>query len=139
MEFLVVPFVVGVYVAALTGLAQAEAKPNHLSSQPLAAWAVILVAAVLLGPWIVQTGTVATESKFAPVLAGVWAMLLAIPLWRAVSEPTPVRVQAAVRVGILGLIPLDALLAFAGTGWIGLSLLALLVPALILGRWVYST
>jgi 4-hydroxybenzoate polyprenyltransferase len=44
-----------------------------------------------------------------------------------------------VKTCILGLIGLDAILAFAVVGWPGLLILLLLPPALLLGRWVYST
>ena len=49
-------------------------------------------------------------------------------------------VQAAVKIGILSLIVLDAsvTLAVAGPVW-AVPILALLAPALVLGRWVYST
>jgi hypothetical protein len=49
-------------------------------------------------------------------------------------------VQAAVKQSILSLIWFDAAaaLALAGPG-AGVALAALLVPALVLGRWVYST
>ena len=49
------------------------------------------------------------------------------------------RVQAAVKRAIMGLIVLDAVLATALAGTVGLVILLLLVPALYLGRWIYST
>ena len=58
---------------------------------------------------------------------------------RAIANPIPERVQAAVKRTILGLVLLDAILATALAGPIGLAILLLLVPAKILGRWVYST
>ena len=80
----------------------------------------------VMGPWLL-------------LLFIVWATVLAIPITRAILEPTPQRVQLAVKTLILGLIGLDALLAFSVVGWPGLLILLLLIPALLLGRWVYST
>jgi hypothetical protein len=49
-------------------------------------------------------------------------------------------VQAAVKVCILSLILLDAAICLLVSGAAAaLCVLALLVPALLLGKWVYST
>jgi 4-hydroxybenzoate polyprenyltransferase len=49
-------------------------------------------------------------------------------------------VQAAVKNCILSLIVLDAAVCFTVRGVAGaLPILVLLIPALFLGRWVYST
>jgi 4-hydroxybenzoate polyprenyltransferase len=48
-------------------------------------------------------------------------------------------VQSAVKRSIMGLVLLDAILATAVVGAWGLLILLLLVPALTLGRWIYST
>jgi hypothetical protein len=58
----------------------------------------------------------------------------------AVFDPTPQRVQAAVKLSILSLIWLDAATALAVAGPVyGVAIAALMIPALVLGRWVYST
>jgi hypothetical protein len=58
----------------------------------------------------------------------------------AVLDPTPERVQAAVKHSILSLIWLDAAVALAVAPWHdAIAVAALLIPALLLGRWVYST
>ena len=46
---------------------------------------------------------------------------------------------AAVKRAILGLVVLDAVLATAFVGLPGLAILLLLPPAMLLGKWVYST
>jgi hypothetical protein len=58
----------------------------------------------------------------------------------AAVEPAPVNVQAGVKHSILSLIWLDAATAaaVAGPGY-GIAIATLLIPALILGRRVYST
>ena len=55
-------------------------------------------------------------------------------------DPVPEKVQAAVKHSILSLIWLDAATAVAVAGpAYGVAIAALLIPALLLGRWVYST
>jgi hypothetical protein len=58
---------------------------------------------------------------------------------KAISRPTPNHVQQAVKRTIMGLVVLDAALATALAGIAGLTILILLLPALYLGRWIYST
>ena len=58
----------------------------------------------------------------------------------AALDPTPEKVQAAVKLSILSLIWLDATMAVAVSGPAeGVAIAALLIPALVLGRRVYST
>jgi len=56
-----------------------------------------------------------------------------------VASPGPREVQAAVKRCVLGLVALDAVLAAAFVGLPGLAILLLLPPALVIGKWVYST
>jgi len=59
---------------------------------------------------------------------------------RAIRRPGPSTVQYAMKTYIFCIIALDAVIASSVGGWrAGLAILALLVPALVLGRWVYST
>lgn len=139
----------GVYVAGVTWFARTEAvESNSLH---------LLGAA---GVMIVGIGILASFPQFAsvPRLAGtpiertmspttIWLLLLALlslPVLRrclaAATDPTPHRVQAAVKRSILTLIVYDAAVALvvAGPMW-ALVVLALLIPTLLLGAWVYST
>jgi 4-hydroxybenzoate polyprenyltransferase len=74
-----------------------------------------------------------------PYLMAVWCIGVAVPVGAAIRDPTPTQVQRAVKWLILGLIGLDAVLAFLVVGWPGLLILLLLIPAILLGRWLYST
>ena len=67
-------------------------------------------------------------------------VLLALPFLIAIIISVPVAVQTAVKFGILSIIVLDALVVLPVRGlWPALTVLSLLIPTLILGRWVYST
>jgi 4-hydroxybenzoate polyprenyltransferase len=58
----------------------------------------------------------------------------------AIALPQPRQVQAAVKQCILSLVVLDAALCLLASPWYnGVVVLALLIPALLLGKWVYST
>ncbi len=73
----------------------------------------------------------------------LWAVMLVHfgrMVYRTVTKPSPQQVQRAMKALILGLIVFDATVAAAAVGWLGgVCILILLIPALLLGRWVYST
>ena len=57
----------------------------------------------------------------------------------AVYDPRPARVQASVKTAIMTLIVLDAAICMIVGPYFALGVLALLLPTILLGRWVYST
>jgi 4-hydroxybenzoate polyprenyltransferase len=58
---------------------------------------------------------------------------------RAWSEPTPARIQSAVRAGIFSLVWIDTALAAAATGPWAFVVAACWFPAYVTGKWLYST
>jgi 4-hydroxybenzoate polyprenyltransferase len=73
----------------------------------------------------------------------LWAALALITARRcvlAINEPSPPRVQAAVRHGVQSIIVLDAAVCvgYAGPMW-GLTVIALIFPTLLLSRWLKAT
>ena len=57
-----------------------------------------------------------------------------------VFDPLPYRVQAAVTHCVISLIILDASVCLLTSPWYwAVGVLALLIPAVILGRWIHST
>ena len=77
--------------------------------------------------WNVQTNTI------FPLMIGMIALPVILRGFRAVQNPTPVKIQTAIRVGIFTIIPLAASYAFLGAGpvW-GLALFVLTIPSLYL-------
>jgi hypothetical protein len=68
------------------------------------------------------------------------AALIGLRLLRAVVDPRPQYIQSAVRSAIFSLIILDAAVCLAAQDITrSAAILLLLVPTMILGRWVYST
>ena len=138
--------VIGIYITGVTWFAWTEAKLS--SASELMAAAGVMLAGVLLGlalPAMVKNVDLSElywrriGTFLFPYLLVIFLFVVARPVQRAIANPIPERVQAAVKRTILGLVLLDAILATALAGPIGLAILLLLVPAKILGRWVYST
>jgi hypothetical protein len=133
--------IVGVYIVGVTWFARTEARTSR--SALLTGAAVVMLAALGLAlplPVVLRDSTWPQNTLFLfPVLLVVFGFAVGLPVTRAIRTPTPPRVQAAVKGAVLGLVALDAVLATAAVGWVGLVLLVLLAPALYLGRWLYST
>lgn len=133
--------VVGVYIVGVTWFARTEARA---SARPmLLAGAVIMLAGFCLAlPIPVIAPALQPEPVTAllfPYLLVVSGFIVGIPVFRALERPKPELVQAAVKRAIFGLVLLDATLATAMSGIMGLAIVLLLVPAVYLGRRIYST
>jgi hypothetical protein len=133
--------VVGVYIAGVTWFARTEARVS--SRQMLLAAAGVILASLFLAlavPALAQQSRPSLQpSVLFPYLLAAFAFYLALAFVPAVRQPLPARVQPAIKRAVLGLVLLDALLASALVGTVGLLLALLLLPGLVLGRWVYST
>lgn len=129
--------VVGIYIVGVTWFARTEARLSE-SGQLRRATAVMAAALALALPLPLHLPD-GTASPLFPYLLVGFAFYIGGPATRAVAKPEPARVQTAVKRAVLGLIVLDAVLATAVAGTAGLLLLALLPPALVLGKWLYST
>jgi len=129
--------VVGLYIVGVTWFARTEARTSNQTALRAAA-AVMLAALVLALPLGARVPPDTTSWVFCPLLVAL-GFLVGIPVCQAIAVPSPSRVQGAVKRAILGLVVLDAVLASALVGVAGLVLLVLLLPALYLGRWIYST
>jgi 4-hydroxybenzoate polyprenyltransferase len=124
--------VVGVYVTGVTLFARTEARLSNQTVLRVAAG--ILLAALVLAlpvPALLRPGT---SSPLFPYLLALFGFSLGLAVWTAQASPTPSHVQAAVKRSLLGLIVLDAILASAVAGSVGLLLLGLLAPAFYLNR-----
>jgi len=127
--------VVGVYILGVTWFARTEAGQSRRPA--LIAAAVVMFAS--LSAALPLGISVAGPSRLFAAMLTFLALLVGVRVLAAIREPTPALVQAAVKRSILGLVVLDAALAVLWAGPAGLAILLLLVPALYLGRWIYST
>ena len=142
----------GTYIAGVTWFARTEAAVSR--RRALAGAVAVMAAGVALVAAFPRFAADGDLAIFARVDAGRWYVLwLALFLLiggraaAAVADPSPRNVQRAVKNAILSLIVFDAAVAFAVRDW-GLpvadwsgavAILLLVVPALFLGRWIYST
>jgi UbiA prenyltransferase family len=149
----VLALVVGIYIVGVTWFARREAGASK-KLELVAAMLVMLTALPLalllpaLGKQLARGDGPTRIGAFMegelghvlfPYLLVAFGFWIGIPTAAAARNPTPQRVQTAVKRAVLGLIALDAVLATSLAGTPGLLILLLLPPALVLGRWVYST
>jgi fermentation-respiration switch protein FrsA (DUF1100 family) len=97
-----------------------------------------MAAVALLLAGYQQFGLLPHAWALLPAAAGLGLALSRLrTIWR---EFTPEAIQRGVGLLVLGIIPLDAVLAWAaGPWWGGVLVLALLIPGRLLGRWLYVT
>ena len=131
-----VPLANGIYIVGVTWFARHEATTS--SRRGLAAAACVMATG--LGLHAIVLAEIPQIDRLAWPAGALFVVLLGARLAAAIRRPEPIPVQKAVKAGVLGLVPLDAILVLAFCGpLMGLAVLALLPPALVLGKWVYST
>lgn len=131
------PAVVGVYIVAVTVLARNEAQTSRRGMLLLTA--VFFAASLVLALYVRAGLPSGYGTVFFPYFLVAFGFWIGIPIAAAYRKPGPREVQRAVKRCILGLVIYDAVLATAFVGLPGLLVLLLLPPALVLGKWVYST
>ncbi|HYV35028.1 MAG TPA: UbiA family prenyltransferase [Gemmataceae bacterium] len=141
----VLALVVGVYIVGVTWFARKEAR---LSKQlELAAAALVMLTALPLALFLPALGRQQARGETVgqighllfPYLLVAFGFWVGIPAAAAIRNTSPKYVQAGVKRAIIGLVVLDAVLATSLAGTVGLLVLVLLLPAMWLGKWVYST
>ena len=137
---------IGLYITGVTWFARNEAQKSS-QQQLTSAFATMAMGVLILGilheTYRENVGNVLSSIRDKYMW---WALLvlLMIPIARrcvvAIMRPSPLRVQTAVKQCILSLIMFDAAIAMNVAPLpFALGILALLVPSLLLGKWVYST
>lgn len=140
---------IGTYIAGVTWFARTEAGPS--SRRQLALAMLVMAGGLGLLAWFPSWSDLELAPVSAPIeavrLGGRWQLwwtvigvLVGWRCVRAVVEPAPHLVQQAVKQCLLSLVVLDAAVCFAvrGAFWATVIVL-LLLPAMFLGRWIYST
>lgn len=127
---------VGVYIAGVTLLARAETR--QALRRELISGGVLMTAGLLMALSVLYR--LPNGDAWPARAALVAAVVFLIPAEAVqAGSLTSRQIQAVIKRSVLGLIVLDAGLATALVGPVGLTLLLLLVPAVVLGGWVYST
>jgi 4-hydroxybenzoate polyprenyltransferase len=132
---------IGIYIVGVTLFARTDARTSS-RGQLIVGLAILLVGMGLLA-------AVPSLSQFPSLIVRqdgwylLWLLLALITARRcvlAIMQPTPDRVQAAVKHCVHSLIVLDAAVAlgFAGPVW-GFVVLALIFPTVLLTGWLRAT
>jgi 4-hydroxybenzoate polyprenyltransferase len=134
---------IGVYIVGVTTFARSEARES--GRVQLALGLAILLAGLGIVASLPRWATGGEWPAINP--PGNWnlfwivlAALIGQRCLRAVLEPVPQRVQAAVKNSIFALIVIDAATVLATQEFVwAVVILVLLAPMLLLGKWIYST
>jgi 4-hydroxybenzoate polyprenyltransferase len=134
---------VGLYIVGVTTFARTEARASRRALLSLGIVVMLAGLTLVASAPLWATGREWPEFRLRPNWFAAWALF---GLWlgyrtsRAVLDPRPELVQIAVRTCIFTLVIMDAaaVLAVHDAFW-GIVILLLLVPTLLVGRWIYST
>ena len=144
---LVIAAGIGIYVVGVTWFARQEAVSSNRGLLLLGIFCMTMGLAFLaLFP---QVGAFESgEFRISLRSPLVWTMLVAVLGFSiirrclvAVRDPQPRLVQLSVKQCIVSLIVIDAAvcLAVCRPVWWSLAVVSLMIPMLVIGRWVYST
>ena len=128
----------GVYITGLTLFARKEAVFDP--GRNLMAGAIATLAAIAVLPLV---GFFFPDSDYH-VLGNFWAIALIAAvgyyMLKATRQPAPEHIQRAVKTAVLGVIVFDAAMVALLQGVdTSLLVIVLLIPAVKLGKWLYST
>lgn len=133
---------IGVYIVGVTIFARTEARASS-RTRLIGGLAVLLSGMALLAamPALSQHDPPLVVSRYGwYLLWGLLALVTARRCGLAIAEPSPPRVQAAVRHCVQSIIVLDAAVCvgYAGPIW-GLAVLSLIFPTVLLAQWLKAT
>lgn len=139
MPQLLVAAAMGIYIVGLTWFARTEA---HVSSRRQLSLAAVVINAGLatLGYFFVTWQ--GARSYLGVLLAlVVFALMLNRRLWTAISNPVPENVQTCVKILLQTIIVLNATVVIFATDSrnYALAVIALVLPMLLLSRWMRVT
>ncbi len=134
---------IGVYVMGVTWFARREARTSSRLQLSLAT--VVMAVGIAMLAWFPHWSQRTIRAVHADpqgwyFLTGAIGLLIVWRCFWAVIEPIPVRIRMAVAQCVLSIVMLDAVACYAvrGVPW-ATMILALLLPALFLGRWIRVT
>ncbi len=134
---------VGVYISGVTWFARTEAKESNRGQ--LAGGLAVMVAGLVMIGLYPQLPDLPIKhfNGLNPLMWQLLILLLSFTIFRsaamAVYDPRPKRVQMSVKTAITSLIVIDAAICMIVGPYFAIGVLALLLPTLLLGQWVYST
>lgn len=146
---LLVAAAIGTYIVGVTIFARTEAAESHRGQLLLGV--LVMAGGIALLAWfpawsdenlapVSQPRIALNLGQKWPLFVGMLGIFICFRSVAAIVDPTPGRVQTAVKHSILSLIMLDAVACSAVRDVpTTISIVLLLAPAFILGHWLYST
>ena len=131
----------GTYVAGITWFARCEAKQSDRNMLTFGL-GVMALGVILLGlfPWFTEKRLLLRSAMIWPTLLVLLMISVVRRCVTAIADPAPKNVQAAVKHSIFSLVVLDAAVVLAVVGPVpAVAVVALLLPTVFLGKWIYST
>lgn len=131
----------GIYVAGITWFARTEAEASDRRMLQLGL-GVMALGITLLGcfPWFTDKTLLLRSRMIWPTLLVLLMVSVVRRCVLAISDPSPKNVQNAVKHSIFSLVVLDAAVALAVLGpSYAIAIVALLIPTILLGKWLYAT
>lgn len=130
----------GIYIMGVTIFAKKESEES--ASATLTSGGIVMAMGIVVFALASKIGYLPLRKPFEwyCVLLGLLSIAVFRRVWAAIQTPEPRFVQTAVKQAIMTLIVYDAAICLMYTNvWYSLGVLALVVPAVFLGRWIYST
>lgn len=128
---------VAVYILGITLFSRNEAGASNPALLWSAAWIILLAVPMAVATPVFFDG--AQPAAWYLYLLVLLVFRVGIMVYEAIQNPSPARVQKAVRTALQGLILLDTALAASVAGNQAILLLLLLLPNWYFGRWLSST
>jgi 4-hydroxybenzoate polyprenyltransferase len=138
----------GIYIAGVTWFSRSEAQTSRRGALSFSTLVMLGgIAVVAAYPRFVGEQLPAVSQPLAGISLDRWRLLMfaigGLVAWRAlhaIVRPEARQVQLAVKSFLMTLIVLNAAVCITVRGWPGaIAILALLIPTMLLGRWIYST
>lgn len=128
----------GLYVAGVTLFARREDQRSPLG--PLVGGMLVMGLGIATLALLPQWRPLRVPAPAWQLLMTVLGLTIAVRCLRAIVDPRPQTVQVAVKNALLSLIVFNGAITYAvRPGVEAFLVLALLLPAMLIGRWLYST
>ena len=131
----------GTYIVGVTLFARTEAQESN-RWRLFVSSAIIVVGMGLIGihPAWLPLKSLSTHASQIPLLVTVLTMIIGWRCLRCTVDPAPHNVQRAVKVCLMSIIVLDAVIALSAADYqYAVGILALLIPMIVLARWISPT
>lgn len=129
----------GIYIVGVTWFARTEAK--HSSRSQLLGALGVLNAGVGVLVWLICTWFGEADRFTVLLLLALIVGQLNYRAWSAIQDPSPQRVQPIIKQMLLSYVMVDAALVFwhTGDGALAFATACLVIPAMLLGRFIPMT